>query len=216
FTTALGKSDAVVRSADTLDTDGEFAQDVIPQSLSDELARVDGVASVAPQVEGFGQLAGSDGEKLGGNGPPTFAGNWITDSALNPYRLVEGRAPRTPEEVVINRGAAKDGHLAIGDTTTLASPEPVEVTIVGLATFGDEDGLGPTTFTAFTLAGAEQNVLGRSDAVTSFLVRAEPGVDQHEVVQRLERVVPGGVEVISGQGLVREANDEINGDFLGF
>src|SRR4029079_10690527 len=25
-----------------------------------------------------------------------------------------------------------------------------------------------------------------------------------------------GVEVISGQGLVREANDEINGDFLGF
>ena len=216
FTTALGKSDAVVRSANTLDTDGEFAQDVIPQSLSNELARVDGVASVAPQVEGFGQLAGSDGEKLGGNGPPTFAGNWITDSALNPYRLVEGRAPRTPEEVVINRGAAKDGHLTIGDTTTLASPDPVEVTIVGLATFGDEDGLGPTTFTAFTLAGAQEHVLGRRDSVTSFLVRAEPGVDQHELVQRLERVVPGGVEVISGQGLVREANDEINGDFLGF
>src|SRR5262245_26796035 len=98
FTTALGKSDAVVRSANTLDTDGEFAQDVIPQSLEDRLAGVDGVAAVAPQIEGFGQLAGRDGEKLGGNGPPTFAGNWITDHALNPYRLVEGRAPRTPEE----------------------------------------------------------------------------------------------------------------------
>src|SRR5262245_35819630 len=216
FTTALGKSDAVVRSANTLDTDGEFAQDVIPQSLGEQLERVDGVASVAPQIQGFGQLAGSDGEKLGGNGPPTFAGNWITDPRLNPYRLVEGRAPRTPDEVVINRGAAKDGNLAIGDTTMLASPEPVEVTIVGLATFGNEDGLGPTTFTAFTLDGAQEHVTGRADAVTSFLVRAEPGVDQDALVQRLRSVVPGGVEVISGKNLVSEANDEINSDFLGF
>ena len=96
FTTALGKSDAVVRSANTLDTDGEFAQDLIPQSLGDKLAGVDGVASVAPQIEGFGQLTGSDGEKLGGNGPPTFAGNWISDPKLNPYQLVEGRAPARP------------------------------------------------------------------------------------------------------------------------
>src|SRR4029450_12247348 len=70
FTTALGKSDAVVRSANELETDGEIAQ-----SLGDKLANVDGVASVAPQIQGFGQLAGSNGEKLGGNGPPTMAGN---------------------------------------------------------------------------------------------------------------------------------------------
>src|SRR4029450_4350038 len=67
FTTALGKSDAVVRSANTLDPQGGFAQDLIPQALGDELADVDGVAAVAPQIEGFGQLAGRDGEKLGGN-----------------------------------------------------------------------------------------------------------------------------------------------------
>ena len=77
---------------------------------------IDGVAAVDPQIEGFGQLTGADGEKLGGEGPPTFAGNWIDDPELNPYELVEGRAPATNDEVVINRGAAKDGDLAVGDT----------------------------------------------------------------------------------------------------
>ncbi len=57
---------------------------------------VDGVAAAEPSVEGFGQLIGTDGDKLGGNGPPTLAGNWIDDRDLNPYRLVEGRAPAPP------------------------------------------------------------------------------------------------------------------------
>jgi putative ABC transport system permease protein len=216
FTTALGKSDAVVRSSNTLDTDGEFAQDLLDTSLVRELESVDGVATVAPQIEGFGQLTGADGQKLGGEGPPTLAGNWIDDPALNPYQLVAGRTPRAPDEVVINRGAAKDGDLRVGDTTIITSPEPAEVTIVGLATFGGEDGLGPTTFAAFSLDGAQEHITGRPDTVTSFLVRAEPDVSQDEIVQRLSRVVPKGVEVISGADLVAEANDEINSDFLGF
>ena len=46
------------------------------------------------QVVGYGTLLGKDGDAIGGNGPPRQAGSWITDPALNPYRLVEGRAPR--------------------------------------------------------------------------------------------------------------------------
>ena len=47
------------------------------------------------QVVGYGSLLGKDGDAIGGNGPPRLAGSWVTDPALNPYRLVEGRAPRT-------------------------------------------------------------------------------------------------------------------------
>ena len=190
FQSALGTSDAVVRSANTLTTDGEFAQDLIDGSLADQLAEIDGVAVVEPQIEGFGQLTGADGEKLGGDGPPTFAGNWIDDPDLNPYELVEGRAPATNDEVVINRGAAKDGDLAIGDHTIVATPGPVEVEIVGIATFGGEDGLGPTTFTAFTLAGAEEHVTGQPGGVTALLVKADDGVSQDELVARIADVPP--------------------------
>ena len=216
FQSALGSSDAVVRSANTLTTDGEFAQDLIDGSMADQLAKIDGVAVVEPQIEGFGQLTGADGEKLGGEGPPTFAGNWIDDPDLNPYELVEGRAPVANDEVVINRGAADDGDLAIGDHTIVATPEPVDVEIVGIATFGGEDGLGPTTFTAFTLAGAEEHVTGQPGGVTALLVKADDGVSQDALVARIADVTPEGVEVISGADLVDEANDEINADFVGF
>ena len=216
FQSALGSSDAVVRSSNTLTTDGEFAQDLIDSSLAAELATIDGVAVVEPQIEGFGQLTGADGEKLGGEGPPTFAGNWIDDPDLNPYELVEGRAPVANDEVVINRGAANDGDLAIGDHTVVATPEPVDVEIVGIATFGGEDGLGPTTFTAFTLAGAEEHVTGQPGGVTALLVKADDGVSQDALVARIADVTPDDVEVISGADLVDEANDEINADFVGF
>jgi putative ABC transport system permease protein len=216
FQTALGSSDAVVRSANTLTTDGEFAQDLIDGSLATEIAELDGVAAVAPQIEGFGQLTGADGEKLGGEGPPTFAGNWIEDPELNPYELVEGRAPTANDEVVINRGAAEDGDLSIGDRTIVATPEPVDVEIVGIATFGGEDGLGPTTFTAFTLAGAEEHITGESGGVTALLVKADDGISQETIVGRVADLVPADVEVISGADLVSETNEEIDADFLGF
>jgi putative ABC transport system permease protein len=215
FQSSLGRADAVVRSATNLDTDGEFAQGLVDAGVADQLRSIPGVDGVAPEIQGFGQLTGADGEKLGGKGPPTYAGNWIDDPQLNPYELVEGRAPAAPDEVVINRGAAKDGHLHVGDTTTIATPEPLRVKIVGIATFGGEDGFGPTTFAAFSLAGAEQHVLGRSGQVTALLVRAH-GMSQSELVDRIAPVVPAGAEVISGHDLVQEANDSINADFLGF
>ena len=81
---------------------------------------------------------------------PTRAGNWITVASLNPYQLVEGRAPEADDEVVINRGAAKTGDLRVGDGTTLLTPQPVRVHMVGIATFGSADGFGPSTFTGLT------------------------------------------------------------------
>jgi putative ABC transport system permease protein len=215
FQESLGNADAVVRSANTLTTDGEFAQDLLPASVAADVAAVDGVSAVVSRIEGFGQLTGSDGEKIGGYGPPTLAGNWIDDDELNPYELVEGRAPLAADEVVVNRGAAEAGGLALGDATTVATPEPVTVTVVGLATFGGEDGFGPTTFTAFSLAGAEQHLTGRSGSVTSLLVRGD-GTDDDVLVERIARRLPPGAEVISGDELVAETNEQISDDFVGF
>jgi putative ABC transport system permease protein len=216
FTSSLGQTDAVVRNADRVDGDIETASALVPPSVVEEIADVDGVAASVPSIEGFGQLNGADGEKIGGFGPPTIAGNWIEDPDLNPYRLVEGRAPRAPDEVVINRGAANDGDLEVGDTTTVETPTPVEVRIVGLATFGDEDGFGPSTFTAFTLEGAREHVLGGAAGATSVLVRAENGVSPAALADRLSAALGDGVEVTTGADFVDEANESIDADFLGF
>ncbi|MGH9182936.1 MAG: ABC transporter permease [Acidimicrobiales bacterium] len=212
FTEVNAGTDAVVRSATRIEAD--IAPGLVDQSLVGRVAAVEGVANVEPSIEGFGQLVGSGGEAIGGNGPPTVAGNWIDDPDLNPYRIVDGRAPRAPDEVVVNRGAALDGDLGVGDTTTVRTPQPVPVRIVGIATFGSADGLGTVTFTAFTLEGAQQHVTKAPGRVTSAVVRGRPDVSQDELLGRIGAVLPPGVEAISGQAATGEDVDTVNQQFL--
>src|SRR6266480_195443 len=207
FTEANAGTDAVVRHASKLGTDPGEAKSqrgLIDTTLVGKVRSVDGVADASPSVEGFGQLLGKNGDKLGGNGPPTLAGNWIDNRALSPYRLVEGRAPRAGNEVVINRGAANNGNLHVGDTTTVQTPEPVPVTIVGISKFGSADGLGGVTFTAFTLESAQDHLLHRTDQVTSISVKAQPGVSQDALVNRIQPAHPADVQAITGAKLTNE------------
>ncbi|MFH0179679.1 ABC transporter permease [Streptomyces cacaoi] len=216
FGNATAGTDAVVRGADTITTPGESqgVRQPVRTDLVDTVAAVPGVAAVAPDIQGAGQLVGSDGEPIGGQGPPTLAGNWITDAKLNPYRLAEGRAPARSGEVVVNRGTAEKGGLKIGDTTTLRTPDPVRVTIVGLATFGGEDGMAQVTFTGMTRADAENYLTARPGRATGIVVRADPGVSQSELVDRLTPVLPKGVEAITGQASAQENTDMIASQFL--
>ncbi|MBW8699171.1 ABC transporter permease YtrF [Streptomyces sp. MBT84] len=206
FGDATAGTDAVVRSADTITTPGESqgVRQPVDTSLVPTIEKVPGVAAAVPQIEGRGQLVGADGKPVGGQGPPTLAGNWITDSRLNPYRIAEGRAPARSGEVVVNRGAAEKGGLRIGDTTTLRTPDPVEVTVVGLATFGGQDGMAQVTFTGMTRADAEKYLTAEPGQAASIQVRAGPGVSQARLVSELTSVLPKGVEAITGQESARE------------
>ena len=161
FADANAGTDAVVRAPEPFESGPVAGTPPIDESLGARLQDVPGVAAVEATVQGYGRLLGRDGKPIGMSGPPTLAGAWVEDPDLNPYRIVDGRAPEADGEVVVNRGAAEDGDLQVGDTTILQTPEPVEVEIVGISTFGDEDGLGPTTWTAFTLPSAQEHVLGR-------------------------------------------------------
>jgi putative ABC transport system permease protein len=207
-------TDVVVRNATDLGIEADEPRGLIDRSLVDEVAAVDGVAAAEPQIQGLGQLLGSDGDAVGGNGPPQLAGSWTTDAELNPYRLADGRAPEAEDEVVINRGAADDGGLEIGDHTTVLTPEPVEVTIVGISTFGDQDGLGGVTFTAFGLEGAMEHVTKSPDGVSSIALRAADGTSQDELVSRVDEVLPNGIEAVSGSNVSTENADDINELFL--
>jgi putative ABC transport system permease protein len=216
FGNATSGTDAVVRSAATITTPGDSQGERRPidTALTAAIERTPGVAAAVPDIQGAGQLVGADGEPVGGQGPPTVAGNWITDPGLNPYRLAEGRAPARSGEVVINRGAAKRGGLEIGDTTTLRTPDPVKVTIVGLATFGGEDGMAQVTFTGMTRADAETYLTARPGQAAAIQVRAAPGTGQRELVERLTPVLPKGVEAITGQESAEENTDMISSQFL--
>lgn len=219
FADANAGTDALIRSASTIEADGGRGPDLdgrslVPAALADRIRSVPGVAAAEPSIQGYGQIIGANGEPVGGNGPPRLAGNWITDTELNPYKLVEGRPPAGTEEVVLNRGAAKAGGLHVGDTAVVQTPEPVTVTVVGIATFGSDDGLGRVTFTAFTLAGAEKHVTKKPGLASSIVVRAQPGVNQQLLVERTRPLVGDGMEVLTGAQVSAEASDNIGRQFL--
>jgi len=215
FTDAYATTDAQVRRATDVAGEAAGARGAFDAAVLDEVRSVPGVETADPQVNGYGRLIGADGKAIGGSGPPTLAGSWTTDSRLNQYRLAEGRAPRTANEVVINRGAAKDGDLHVGDTTTVQVPTPVRVRVVGIATFGDDaDGLGTITYTAFTLAGAQEHLLGGKDDVTAIGIVGDGSVSQDELVRRIDARLPSGLESVTGSTLVRQATDDINAEFL--
>lgn len=218
FANANAGTDVVVRSSTSIEASAGRqtlrARGSIDATLLDRIRAVDGVAAAGPEVSGYGQLIGSDGEAVGGNGPPRIAGNWIADPDLNAYRLVSGRAPQADDEVVINRGAAREGGLSIGDTTTVETPRPVPVRIVGIATFGTDDGLGRSTFTAFTLGAAERYLMGDRGTLSSILVKADTGVTQTRLASRIREVLPQGVQALTGERFVQQTIDDISGQFV--
>ncbi len=219
FTEANAGTDAVIRSTTSIDADtrgpvGAGKRGLVDASLVPTLQQVDGVASASASIEGYGQLLGRDGEAIGGVGPPRRAGNWITDPDLNPYRIVDGRPPQADDEVVINRGAAKDGDLHVGDTTVVQTPDPVTVRIVGIATYGSADGAGQTTFTAFTLPAAQRYLAGGADEATSILVHGDGDLSQEQLTDQLRPLLPAGTEAITGAAATQQNIDDINATFL--
>jgi putative ABC transport system permease protein len=215
FTNANAGLDVVVRSAEQMGSDETAVRAGIDASLVDEVAAVPGVRAAVPSVEGVATLIGADGSRVGGNGPPTVGANWIEDPELNAYRLAEGRAPTAPGEVVVNRGAAEQGDLQVGDRTTVLTPAPVEVTIVGIATFGDDaDGLGPITYTAFTLAQATELFAQQPDTISAVLVAAEDGVSRETLRDEINELLPARIEALTQEELTAEQQAEIRADFL--
>ncbi|HZD70748.1 MAG TPA: ABC transporter permease, partial [Actinomycetes bacterium] len=214
FASVTADTGAVVRSATKVDSSPASPRGPIDQSLVDRIEAAPGVAGVQPVVAGLGQIVRRDGKALTAMGPP-LASTWIADHRLTPYRLVEGRAPQRPDEVVINRGAAKKADLHVGDRTAIETPRRVPVTVAGIATFQDADGFGGSTYVGFSLQGAQQHLIRQPGKVTSILVKAAPGVSQQELVQGLRPLLPVGVEAITGAQLVDESVTDINEGFLG-
>jgi putative ABC transport system permease protein len=215
FTTVTRGTSAEVRSATELGGGRMGSQrGTVDASLVTRVRGVEGVAKAEVSIAGYGALLDKHGKAIGGNGPPQLAGNWIDDADLNPYRIAEGRAPRAADEVVINRGAAKQAGARVGGLATVQTPVPVVVRVVGIATFGGADGFGSATFVAFTPDEAARLIFDRPGQVSSIVVKAAAGVSQSQLVANLRPALPHGVEAITGTRLTKENISEINNRFL--
>jgi len=208
-------TDVVVRNAIQVGDSPAAARGAIDASLLARVRAVDGVAVAEPQIQGFAQVVGRDGKAVEVNGPRT-ASNWVDDPELNPYRIAAGRPPRAVSEVVVNRGAADAGDLRVGDVTTVLTPRPVTVTVVGIATFGDSKAFGGTSYVGFSLEAARRYLTDDPGKISSIVVEAAPGVSNDELVSRIAEALPAGVQAVSGTQATDESFRSVEDGFLTF
>ncbi|WP_423916742.1 ABC transporter permease [Candidatus Poriferisodalis sp.] len=165
-----------------------------PDSLADELAGVDGVASVTGIVEGFPFVSTADGELVRSQGP-TLAYNYEAD-AVSAIEIVRGDAPGTGE-VLFDEFAADRYDIAIGDVVnvrTLAEPEDFAVS--GIASFGEED-FG-AVFVLFDTPTA-QRLFGLPDSFSYINVSAAGALSPDELAERVNATLPADFEAVTGE-----------------
>jgi len=215
YQTANRGVDAIVRSETEVASGADEIRGPIPVSVLDAVRSAPGVADAQAEAKGVATITGADGNLVTGLGPRD-AGTWIADAALNPWRIVAGSAPRGPADVVIDKASATAGHLTPGSTTTVYAPDPVRVTVAGIATYGGQDANGGSSYVAFTLAGAQRTLLGDSSAVSDIVVRADTGVAEASLVAAIRAALPDGVEAISGRQATRDQIATVDDGFLRF
>ncbi len=218
FADAFAGVDAEVRGPKVFDGEqgAEDSRQPVDASLVEAVAEVDGVADAAGYVEAYAQLVGEDGEKIG---DPDMAGTysqpWLGDSPINSYQLAEGRGPEADDEVVLDRGGAKEGDYALGDEATVLSVLGTETyEVVGIATFGDEDTASGRHY-VFVTDDKARELASSPDTYDAIIAGATEGVSQTELVERIRQAVPGDVEVITGEELTEENQSAVK-EALGF
>jgi putative ABC transport system permease protein len=204
-------------SVDPVRSDLDTTAGSLPAELLDQVSSVNGVEAAVGQVGGYAQIIGTDGELVGGNGAPTLGMSWVEEPSLNPFRIYDGngRAPLAAGEVAVDLATAEQAGLVIGDQLRIQFSESAEAfEVVGLVSFGEEDGLAGATLAVFELSEA-QRVLDLDGAYSSIVAKAVDGVTATDLKQRVAEILPSGAEASTGaEQIQRELNQVSAG--LGF
>lgn len=183
----------------------------LPLSLASELRALPGVARVTPDIQGNGLVVGKDGTPVRNGGAPSFVFPFRPDDPS--LRLVQGRAPTGPGEVVLETSTLALSKLHVGDRTrALIGGRPQEVTVVGEASF--DVGLAGATVMAVDEATAER-LFAPDGKVPSFSIQAGTGVDREALRARVAQVLPASAEAVPASTVTEEAKKGVR-DALGF
>jgi putative ABC transport system permease protein len=191
------------------------ARKAIPESLLGPVRGVAGVAAAEGSVTGYAQFVAHDGKAVTTGGAPTIGLSFDPNNQLSALHLAEGTAPTTPDDVVMDAGTAQKYHFVVGQhvRVLLAGP-PQTFTLTGIIRFGTASNLAGATLAAFSLPTA-QHLFGLTGHLDAIDVVATPGADLTTVRHDIARVLPPGVEVVTGQTVADEQTNDIN-QALGF
>jgi len=184
----------------------------VPQSIMASISRLPGVAFAYGSVEGYAQFERGASDDIGSGGTSTLGFSFDPNPQLSALRLVQGKAPTSSDDVVMDEHTATKYHFKVGQRVRVLFDGPPQMfTITGIVTFGDASGLGSDTLAGFYLPTAQAlfNTRGHYDVIN---VLAKPGADNVRLQREIAKVLPPGVTVVAGSTVANELSSAIDND----
>jgi putative ABC transport system permease protein len=204
------KIDFQVRGVAQLGNGAGAVRNELPESLLGRVRRVPGVGAAEGEVEGYAQYVAHDGKPIQTGGAGTIGVSFDPDQQITSLHIIAGGPPRTSDDVVMDAGTAQKYDFTVGQRVRILSAGPIRTfTITGIAQFGSADNLAGATLAAFTLPTAQQMAqeVGQLDDIN---VVTATGASKPAVQRAITRVLPRGVEVVTGQTVVNESTNSVN------
>jgi putative ABC transport system permease protein len=158
--------------------------------LSNKLAAVDGVASVAPLVIGFSDWRLESGEMT----PVFIVGTDLRDKTLVPWNVVEGDVQALSHGYSVAVDRSYFGRLGVTGIGSTAEIRGRKVKVVAVS-----DGIRSFTTTPYVftdMKNARTFTGTPADRASNLLVRLKPNADRDKVIQAM-RGVAGDAEVLT-------------------
>ncbi|MGO9660749.1 MAG: ABC transporter permease [Acidimicrobiales bacterium] len=188
----------------------DAVRDPLPEPLLATVRRVPGVEAADGVVAGYAQFLSRTGQPIATGAEPTLGENFDPDARTSELRIVQGQPPAGPHSVAMDAGTAKKYHFSVGQSVRVLFGGPTRTfTITGIVQFGTADNLAGVTVAAFDLPTA-QDVLGEVGQLDHINVVSAPDTNKAAVGRAIARVLPPGVEVVTGQTVLDEQTSSIN------
>jgi len=203
--------DFQVRGVAQLGTGAGATRNELPESLLATVRGVPGVQAADGEVQGYAQFVGRDGKAIEtAGGAPTLGVAYDPYQQMSPLHLIAGSPPVTSDDMVMDAGTAQKYGFTVGQRVRILSAGPPQsFTITGIVQFGTADNLAGATLAAFTLPTA-QAIVQETGKLDDINVVTTPGASKPAVQRAIARVLPPGVEVVTGQTVVNEQTSSVN------
>ncbi len=205
--------DVMVRPAAAARADDPAALVTLPGDVVDRVRRVDGVARADGVASGAGVFViGADNRVVGGQGAPGLWSSYSDAPAAGdaePLTVVAGEPPRRRGEVVLDVDTARRAGVYVGQRVRLVSvgrKALLEPRLVGLADYPSGGAsLSGASIAIFAPKVTQDLFLGGKDVWTQVWVTAAPGASPSEVRDRVARVLPKGLQAVTGTTAAKES-----------
>ena len=206
FERASKGTDVSVQSRQAVEADFEQPP-TMPADTLQRVEAVDGVEEAFGSVSSDVTLLDRKGDPIVSNGPPTLALT-APPSRFDPFDFVEGSAPKTDDEVALDKSTADKYDFHAGDKVTVTGATPAkQYTVSGVAKIGDSNNLAGARMVEMTLPES-QRVTGH-DGYDDISVAAAGGTSPEELKAAIARALGPEFAVRTG----KEQVDKTVGDF---